>query len=87
MKRVMKSVLVLSVLGLAGCDYDSTEQVRDELRGRLGAAAAAVVPTRELGRVTADALPHVPTYGVDAIVRRSPPLQQTSLAADAAAAQ
>jgi NADH-quinone oxidoreductase subunit G len=79
---------VLRVLGnllaLTGCDYDSSEQVRDELRGRLGQAAAVAAPAREVRRTAVATVSPVPIYGVDAMVRRAAPLQQTTLAAGAA---
>jgi NADH-quinone oxidoreductase subunit G len=74
---------VLRVLGnllaLDGFDYDSSEEVREELRGCLGTVATAPV-TREIGVVAVPALREVPIYGGDAVVRRSAPLQRTSLA-------
>ncbi len=74
---------VLRVLGnllaLDGFDYDSSEEVRDELRRLLEPVKPASV-AREIG-VTAVALQReVRIYGGDAIVRRSQPLQQTVLA-------
>ena len=69
-----------NLLGLAGFEYDSSEEVRDELRHELDtykggmAAAAAFAP----GRLAAmDVTREVGIYGVDAIVRRSAPLQAT----------
>ncbi len=69
-----------NLLGLAGFDYVSSEEVRDELRHELDtykggvAAAAAFAP----GRLAAmDVTREVAIYGVDAIVRRSAPLQAT----------
>jgi NADH-quinone oxidoreductase subunit G len=90
---------ILRVLGnllqLPGFDYESSEQVRDELRARLDAAsssaAASVRPTAVLpatlpaGALDAVAqLPaavlDVPMYAIDAILRRSPALQATTIA-------
>jgi NADH-quinone oxidoreductase subunit G len=69
-----------NLLGLAGFDYTSSEDVRDELRqeldaGRSGVAAAAnFVP----GRLAAmDVTRETAIYAVDAVVRRSAPLQAT----------
>ena len=70
----------LNLLGLGGFEYVSSEEVRDELRHELDAceggvaAAAAFAP----GRLAAmDVTREVAIYGVDAIVRRSAPLQAT----------
>ena len=82
---------VLRVLGnllaLHGFDYVSSEEVRDELRREIGeyAAASAVTTSFAPGRLSAvDATREVGIYRVDAIVRRSEPLQAT---ADGQAAQ
>ena len=84
---------VLRVLGnlleLAGFDYLSSEQVRDELRNRVEAKAdnrmaagpvAGAVPAAQLQRIG-----DVPIYACDALVRRAPALQATDDGADAAA--
>jgi NADH-quinone oxidoreductase subunit G len=70
-----------NLLGLTGFDYVSSEDVRDELQHELTAArgsaatAAAFVP----GRLAAfDSTRDVGIYGVDAVVRRSAPLQATA---------
>jgi NADH-quinone oxidoreductase subunit G len=74
---------VLRVLGnlldLAGFDYTSSEEVRDELHGELGAATAAVPESSFApGRLSAvDSYRPLGMYRVDAIVRRSRPLQET----------
>jgi NADH-quinone oxidoreductase subunit G len=69
-----------NLLGLAGFEYISSEEVRDELRHELDTytggvtAASAFAP----GRLAAmDVMREVAIYGVDAIVRRSAPLQAT----------
>ncbi|MFO1376151.1 MAG: NADH-quinone oxidoreductase subunit NuoG [Steroidobacteraceae bacterium] len=74
---------VLRVLGnllaLEGFEYDSAEQVRDELRALADGVVAdnryagtrAVVPSTTTGSVD------VPMYAVDALTRRAPALQQT----------
>jgi NADH-quinone oxidoreductase subunit G len=73
-----------SLLGLAGFEYESAEQVREEcLKGRdlasllsnrtsvaAGTAAAAKLPPYER-------IADVPIYFADALVRRSAPLQKT----------
>ncbi len=85
---------VLRVLGnlldLEGFEYTSSEQVRDELKASCG----QLEPSAEVvWRCPADfkAVPgnlhrvgEVPTYSIDALVRRSPPLQQTQDAVAAA---
>jgi len=90
---------VLRVLGnqleLDGFDYQSSEDVRDELQQIAGANAGAAVPTAPLthhvpaiaavaGAAELDlgAL-DVPMYAIDAVLRRSPALQQTAIAAAA----
>jgi NADH-quinone oxidoreductase subunit G len=65
-----------TLLGLDGFDYDSSEQVREELRGRAGAAPAPA-PAREVGSGPRGPVVDLPLYSVDAIVRRAPALQQT----------
>jgi NADH-quinone oxidoreductase subunit G len=84
---------VLRVLGnlleAEGFDYQSSEQVRDELRARLGEietgthwqhgvlASVAPAPLERVGDAS--------IYGVDALVRRATALQQTADGADAQA--
>jgi NADH-quinone oxidoreductase subunit G len=68
-----------NLLGLAGFEYLSSEDVRDELRRELGDYATeggsnAFVPGR---LASLDVTREVGLYEVDAVVRRSPPLQQT----------
>ena len=68
-----------NLLGLAGFEYLSSEDVRDELRRELGEYATdggsnAFVPGR---LASLDVTREVGLYEVDAVVRRSPPLQQT----------
>jgi NADH-quinone oxidoreductase subunit G len=68
-----------NLLGLTGFEYVSSEEVRDELRRELGEfkagqASSAFAP----GRLAAlDATREVGLYAVDAVVRRSRPLQET----------
>jgi len=74
---------VLRVLGnllaLDGFGYDSSEEVREELRGLVAPVAPAEV-LREIGVMAVAQQREVPVYGGDALVRRSAPLQQTALA-------
>jgi NADH-quinone oxidoreductase subunit G len=76
-----------NLLGIKGFDYDSSEQVRDEiarpdqvaakLENRLGGIALQLPATSGgLQRIT-----DIPIYFSDAIVRRAAPLQQTHDAA------
>jgi len=69
-----------NLLGLAGFEYTSSEDVRDELQRELTAAtgSAATSAPFAAGRLAAlDATRDVGIYRVDAIVRRSGPLQAT----------
>ena len=75
---------VLRVLGnlpgVADFDYQSSEEVREELRALCGGIAADVVPgiARSQGqRHRMRASIDVPMYAVDAVVRRAPSLQRT----------
>jgi NADH-quinone oxidoreductase subunit G len=70
-----------NLLGLAGFDYASSEDVRDELRSELdGMAAVAAAGTAFApGRLAAfDSTREIGLYHVDPIVRRSAPLQATA---------
>jgi len=76
---------VLRVLGnllaLHGFDYVSSEEVRDELKREIGeyAASGTGVSSFEPGRLPSlDSTRDVGMYRVDAIVRRSQPLQATA---------
>jgi len=76
-----------NLLGLAGFEYLSSEEVRDELQRELGEfqagqAASAFVPGR---LASLDATREVGLYAVDAVVRRSRPLQETPEAKGGAA--
>jgi NADH-quinone oxidoreductase subunit G len=82
---------VLRVLGnllnLPGFDYQSSEEVREELRGRCSAAASpdyrgthAVTPAGAASAAVAAGEVRVidlPMYQTDALVRRAPSLQKT----------
>ncbi len=70
-----------NLLGLTGFDYASSEDVRDELRRELEASKAGVTsgPGFAPGRLAAmDVTRETAIYAVDAIVRRSGPLQATA---------
>jgi NADH-quinone oxidoreductase subunit G len=76
-----------NLTGQAGFDYQSSEEVRDELRGRCEQAATAATPaapsrTVELqgGTEPGPTISDVAIYGVDALVRRAPALQATRAA-------
>jgi NADH-quinone oxidoreductase subunit G len=77
---------VLRVLGnlldLQGFDYETSEEVRDQLRGIAGAAAGALPATTYAGGWVpagqgTGVLTSAPMYQVDPVVRRAPALQQT----------
>ncbi len=75
-----------NLLGLPGFDYESSEAVRDELSAQLGAGAGQPAATAYRGSWRpAGSLPgvlgEVPLYQADPVVRRSPALQATRLAA------
>jgi NADH-quinone oxidoreductase subunit G len=70
-----------NLLGLHGFEYLSSEEVRDELRSEIGEYAAGAVASGGFapGRLAAlDATRDVGIYAVDAVVRRSRPLQETA---------
>jgi len=67
-----------NLLGLPGFDYLSSEDVRDELRRELGAAEPCQPSGFAPGRLASvDSTSELGIYRVDAIVRRSRPLQET----------
>jgi NADH-quinone oxidoreductase subunit G len=73
---------VLRVLGnllaLEGFEYDSSEQVRDELRQLVDDSPAVVrLPARQIEQSGEATVASVPIYRTDAIVRRAPALQAT----------
>jgi NADH-quinone oxidoreductase subunit G len=75
-----------NLLGLAGFEYQSSDEVREELQAVLGDRVGQAADTRYGGgwAVTgpvAGALEDLPMYQVDPIVRRAPALQQTQVAA------
>jgi NADH-quinone oxidoreductase subunit G len=77
--------VLANLVGVPESEYQSSEQVRDELKRLLGDA----VPTSYRGTHVAAAIagdirvPDVPMYSIDALLRRAPSLQRTraSLAA------
>ena len=82
---------VLRVLGnlldLGGFDYVTSEDVREELKGRVGESRpdAAFVAKRTLnGGHSQGVAADVPMYQIDAVVRRAPALQRTREAQQAA---
>lgn len=71
-----------SLLALPGFTWMSSEEVRDELRARVGEAKIEVCGIAHLGALPRplDGLERcadVPAYAVDALVRRAPSLQAT----------
>jgi len=71
-----------NLTGQAGFDYQSSEEVRDELRARCeGGAATAVAPSRTVelqdGSASGPTVTDVAIYAVDALLRRAPALQAT----------
>jgi NADH-quinone oxidoreductase subunit G len=74
-----------NLAGLAGFDYQSSEDVRAELAALVGAATAHAAPAytgqHVVGREAGTAPPHgvvdIPMYQIDALVRRAPSLQRT----------
>jgi len=74
---------VLRVLGnLAGVvdfDYQSSEEVREEVRARCGGVAASSYQGTHEAKVSAQDVRviDVPMYAVDAVLRRAPSLQRT----------
>ena len=78
----------LDMLGLAGFDYASSEEVRDELQREIAGYAGGVAAATSFaaGRLASmDVTRDVGIYRVDAIVRRSAPLQATAEGRAAAA--
>jgi NADH-quinone oxidoreductase subunit G len=74
---------ILRVLGnlldLPRFDYQSSEEVREQLRSHLAAAPAVAQGQRvpALQRAAAEPVLDVPMYAIDPVVRRSGPLQRT----------
>ena len=74
-----------NLLGIAGFDYDSSEQVRDEfgsdLAGKLGNRLNGMTLALPAANAGLQRLADVPIYYSDAVVRRAPSLQKTHDAA------
>lgn len=78
---------ILRVLGnhceLAGFDYQSPEEVREELRQAMGGLqpdnkfTGTRILTRTASTVSLRRVAEVPLYACDMLVRRAPPLQET----------
>jgi len=68
-----------NLAGVANFDYQSSEEVREELRALCGdVAAQSYAGTHEVKAGGADArVVDVPMYAVDAVLRRAPSLQRT----------
>ena len=80
---------ILRVLGnlhaLTGFDYQSSEDVREELAKLVGAPTAYSAPAysgghavgQQSGTQSAQTVVDIPMYQIDAVVRRAPSLQRT----------
>jgi NADH-quinone oxidoreductase subunit G len=68
-----------NLTGVADFDYNSSEEVREELRALCGGVAATSYQgSHEVKAPAADArVVDVPMYAVDAVLRRAPSLQRT----------
>ena len=66
-----------NLLGIEGFDYESSEQVRDELRSQLVEVPAGA-SDRPVTSLPVPAVEPLGMYRVDALIRRSEPLQQTA---------
>jgi len=68
-----------NLAGVADFDYQSSEEVREELRALCGSIAASSYQGTHEAKVSAsDArVIDVPMYAVDAVLRRAPSLQRT----------
>ncbi|HLQ12978.1 MAG TPA: NADH-quinone oxidoreductase subunit NuoG [Steroidobacteraceae bacterium] len=77
---------ILRVLGnllqVPDCDYQSSEQVRDELRAAVDAAPQLHHASQSALSVASavESLRDVPMYQIDALLRRAPSLQATRIA-------
>jgi len=74
-----------NLLGLAGFDYDSSEEVRAQLQTLVGEPTAHSMPPyagqhavgQSAGDEPAQSVVDIPMYQIDALVRRAPSLQRT----------
>jgi NADH-quinone oxidoreductase subunit G len=73
-----------NLAGVANFDYNSSEEVREELRLRCAEIAASSYQGSHEPKAAADGAPQsearvvdVPMYSVDAVLRRAPSLQRT----------
>jgi NADH-quinone oxidoreductase subunit G len=68
-----------NLLGLAGFEYLSSEEIRDELKRELDSVPEVTVASAFIPGPLAslDATRSIGLYAGDAVVRRSTPLQQT----------
>jgi NADH-quinone oxidoreductase subunit G len=71
--------VLANLLGLKGFEYQSSEEVRDELRAQAGGAT----DSRYLGRFAVNGgaatsgTVDIPMYQIDAVLRRAASLQKT----------
>jgi NADH-quinone oxidoreductase subunit G len=88
--------VLANTLGLSGFDYESSEEVKNEIFGgekpskvvwsRLNNNLRVLFDVKVMEKETAlQRLGEVPQFQMDAIVRRSPPLQKTKYAVKAVA--
>jgi NADH-quinone oxidoreductase subunit G len=74
-----------NLLGLSGFDYQSSEDVREELAQLVGQPTAYSAPGysgghavgQQSGAQPAQSVVDIPMYQIDAVVRRAPSLQRT----------
>jgi NADH-quinone oxidoreductase subunit G len=67
-----------NLLDLPGFDYQSSEQVRDELKSRLEVARPPAPPAAgTLQAAATDAVLDLPMYQIDPVLRRAAPLLRT----------
>jgi len=76
-----------NLLQVPDCDYQSPEQVRDELRAAVDAAPQLhhTAQSALLAASAVESLRDMPMYQIDALLRRAPSLQATRIALDGAA--
>jgi NADH-quinone oxidoreductase subunit G len=79
-----------NMMGLSGFDYQSSEQVRDELKAAIDSTPSlgfdgGFMPAPAAALAHAEPIPDVPMYQIDPLVRRAPSLQRTRDGREAAA--